>query len=278
MDRNVYVRTPYKADWHLNKVCSTHTGEGDVPNLTLKPNRRGEVHLMTFSDVHFGANSFNRELFLRHIELARSLNAYIILGGDLMEVALPSRIEESVWEQDFPTGTQYRMARDSFGPLRDRILFSNTGNHDARVWKKTGFDLAERLAEDFGCFYNNHGGYLILNVGEQQYHTAVFHGFSAGINPFHELEKRLVTYDQADILFMGNNHVLDAKRVVKKRVKNGNEERHVVWLVRTGSFITEPDYGRAALYAPTLDGCPVTTLKADSRNIDVDVRGETRWL
>ena len=270
------MKNNYHSPWPLNKVASTHDG-GHVPNVTLKT-RNNEAKVMVMSDIHFGSIANNIPLFEKHLELAEQEHAYIILLGDIFETALPSRIEESVWEQYLTTGQQYRMARSYFDQYRDKVLFSVSGNHDARVWKKTGFDLAERFAEDMGCFYNNHGGYLVINVGSQQYVFSGFHGASAGANPWLELEKRLVTYDKTDIMCMGNNHQLDAKRVIKKTIDlNGDEQRKAVWLVRTGSYMTEPDYGRVSLYPPTLDGSPLITFSSKRRYIHVDVEGELRW-
>lgn len=259
-----------------NKVTQTHSGT-EIPELTLEPGKNGKVNIMLLSDIHFGSISFRRELFEKHLELAKKLKAYIVLVGDIMEVALPSHIEQSVWEQDLTTGEQYKTAREYFKPFKDRILFSLSGNHDFRVYKKTGLDVAELLADELGCFYNKAGGYLIVNVGDQRYTFSAWHGASGSANPWTEMERRFRVYDQADITAMGNNHQLCYKAEVKKRIINGKEQRHLVYFVRTGSFISEPDYSRMALYSPTVDGAPVVTLDSAYRNIEVDVRGETRW-
>jgi predicted phosphodiesterase len=247
-----------------------------VPNLTLNPNG-DKASLLLLSDPHIGHECFNRPLFEKYLELADDLNAYFTLGGDLWEVAIPSRIEESVFEIEFSTGDQYKESLRYLLPFRDKILFSITGNHDARVWKKTGFDMAEHFAREMGCFYNNHGGYLIVNVGSQTYKLAIFHGYSVTVNPFTELEKRYGVYDDADVIVMGNNHHLAHKAIVKKRVIDGDEKRYIVHLIRSGGFITEPDYSRVALYNPTLDGAALIHFGAKNRKIEVDVFGETKW-
>lgn len=267
----------YKKPSNPNKVCSTHRG-GQVPNVELTPGRDGYAKVFLFSDLHVGAEAFREDLFLKHLELAEKMKAYVLLLGDLMEVALPSHIESSVWEQTFPPKVQAETVKEYLWPLRDRIVMVVSGNHDLRVWKKTSFDICEYLASEFGCFYNRHGGYVLLNVGEFQYRFAIFHGYSAAQNPYHELEKRLTVYDDVDVLAMGNNHFLGEKLVVKKRVIDGVESRKLIHLVRTGSFISEPDYGRAAQYPPTPDGAPFVMLGSESHQVLVDANGELRFV
>lgn len=264
-------------NWPLNKICSTTTRElGSVPRVHIKT-KSDKVSVMMLSDVHFGAEATNIELLDKHIALADELGAYFILVGDLFEVAIPSRIEESVWEQGIKTGDQFKMGLKYLYPRRDRVIFSVSGNHDARVWKKTGFDMSEFFAKDLGCFYNKNGGYVQVVVNDVEYTFAIFHGASSGMNPFTELERRFVVYDDADVIAMGNNHHLVTKALLKKRVIDGKESRRVVHFVRTGSYMTEPEYGRAQGYAPTLDGSPIVHLSGKTKNIFIDVAGETRW-
>ncbi len=259
-----------------NEVCKTHKG-GQVPHVVLEPNNRSNAYVFMFSDVHIGSNAFRADLFDKHLRLAKKLNAYILLLGDLMEVALPSHIESSVWEQTLTPEEQMHEVINKLYPLRDRVIMSIAGNHDLRVWKKTSVDVSAIIAESLGCFYNRHGGYVMMDVGEQTYKFAIFHGHSSAQNPYHELEKRLVVYDDVDVIAMGNNHFLGEKLVVKKRVINGQEERKLIHLVRTGSFISEPDYSRAALYSPTPDGAPFAVLSAKRHNVLIDAHGELRF-
>lgn len=251
--------------------------KGQVPTFTLKPNRNGVAYLMPFSDIHIGQESFNTGLFESHLEYGDKIGAYYALGGDLFEVAVPSHIPHAMWDAVMTTDDQFLTGLKYFQPRRDRVVFSTSGNHDARVWKKAGFDIARQFAMELGCFYNRNGGYFRVKVGDQTYTISMFHGHSSGMNPFAELEKRLVVYDESDVVMMGNNHALVTKAVVKKRIINNQEERVVIYLVRTGSFLNEPEYSREALYSPTLEGAPVVTFGAKKRYVHVDVLGEGRF-
>lgn len=262
--------------WALNDVAVTQNASGPVPTVVLKPTD-GSATVFPMSDIHIGANAFHRELFEAFLAEVIERDAYVVLLGDIFEMALPSHIEHSVWEQDLDPDQQLELALEFFMPIRDRIIISTGGNHDARVWKKTGVDLARILARELGCYYVRNGGYFKTQVGDQSYTWAIFHGAQASINPFTELEKRLSVYDESDILAMGHNHQLCYKTVVKKRIKDGAEERHLVYLLRTGSFISEPEYSRSALYSPTLEGCPIVELGAKERSVYIDVHGEALW-
>jgi hypothetical protein len=266
-------------DWPLNKAAATNTKAlGEVPELSLKYSKGKETNIMFLSDVHIGSVSHNEELLDNTLGLIDDLNAYIVLVGDTFEAAFPSRHEHASLEESMTLDDQYWTAKKKFMPFRDRILISTRGNHDARVWKKTGFDMARRFAAELGCFYNANGGYFRINVGTQTYTVAIFHGFSAGANPYTELEKRLVTYDQADLLAMGNNHYLGYTARVKKRVVDGVESRIPIYLMRTGAFLSEPEYSREALYAPTFEGAPIVTFNGTKRVMKFDVEGESKFF
>lgn len=234
---------------------------------------------MVLSDVHIGQDAFNEELFLKHLELAQKNNYYLALGGDLAETAVNGHIESALWDQNMTPGDQIWEILKYFKDYYDRILFYTSGNHEIRTWKKCGVDIAELMASQMGCFYNRHGGYLRLNVGDQQYTGAIFHGYSGGsANPWLEPERRWAVYHDADFIAIGHVHHLAHKILPKKRIdKEGNEVRKMVHYVRTGSFLTEPDYSRAAMYAPTLDGAPILFLDSKTHHIEVDARGETRF-
>lgn len=259
-----------------NKVCSTHHG-GEVPHVTLRPNKNGYAVVYMFSDIHIGSESLREDLFVKHLKQAEELDAYILLLGDMLEAALPSHIESSVWEQTITPQDQVSRLLDYFAPFRDRVIMTISGNHDLRVWKKTSIDICRYIADNLGCFYNRHGGYVFMNVGSETYKFAIFHGKSAAQNPYHELEKRLTVYDDVDVMAMGNNHFLGEKLVVKKRVIDGKETRRLVHLVRTGSFISEPDYSRASLMSPTPDGAPFAMLYSKSHRVLIDAHGELRF-
>lgn len=267
---------PYVHPIKPNRVCKTHRGS-EVPHVTLKPARDGFARVLLLSDIHIGAESFRKELFEKFISFAIEQKCYLLLLGDLMEVALPSHIEQSVWEQAFAPFDQMKVLLDYLEPLRERVIMTISGNHDLRIWKKTSIDIGEMIAERLGCFYNRHGGYVLMDVGEQTYRFAIFHGHSAAQNPYHELEKRLTVYDDVDVIAMGNNHFLGEKLVVKKRIVDGKEVRKLIHLVRTGSFISEADYSRAALYSPTPDGAPIAALSADSHKVLIDAHGEVKF-
>lgn len=195
-----------------------------------------------------------------------------------MEFAVPTHIPESMWEQTITTQAQFELTQRYFEPVKDRLIFACSGNHDWRCYKKTGIDITKILSQHLGCFYNAAGGYIQLNVGNQNYKFNIFHGASgAQVNIWAELEKRWAVFHDADLIAAGHIHHLAHKAIPKLRLYNGREQREFVHFVRTGSFITEPLYSRMSAYSPTLDGAPVITLDGDRHNIHVDVDGETRW-
>lgn len=274
---NNYLPNPTR-NWELNRVASTHKG-GAVPNVSLEPGKNGKASVLILSDVHIGQLAFNESLFLKHLELAKKLDSYIILGGDIAETAINGHIEAALWDQTETPGDQIWSILKYFEDYKHRIIFSTSGNHEIRTWKKCGVDISELMAAQLGCFYNRHGGYVKIRVADQEYTFAVFHGYSGGqANPWLEPERRWSVYHDADLIAIGHVHHLAHRQLPRKVIdKEGNEVRKMVHFVRTGSFMTEPEYSRAAMYSPTLDGAPFIFLDSKEHKISVDAEGETRF-
>lgn len=235
-----------------------------------------EAKVVIFSDIHIGQAAFNKALFERYLEYVNEIDAYVILGGDLMEFAIPVHMPQTMFDQILSVQDQIDSIEEYLMPIKDRVIYLTAGNHENRQWKKTGTDVSRNLAEKLGCFYNKEGGFVKLRVGKQLYTFSVFHGSSNGSsNIWNEPEKRWQFMPQTDLMAVGHIHHLAHKAVPKFHVDDdGNRGRRYVHFVRTGSFLTNANYALEVGYHPTLDGAPVITLDAKTHRISVDASGE----
>src|SRR3990167_6899798 len=139
-----------------------------------------KLYVWPMFDVQYGSKSCLEKKFLRYVEWAKNTpNVVIILGGDLMENAIPEHIPSASFEQIKQPHTQFQELRDLLMPLKEKILVGTTGNHELRTWKKTGFDPTEWLCYSLNVPYVKFGGYLQIAAGDEKYLMAFHHGASA---------------------------------------------------------------------------------------------------
>lgn len=226
------------------------------------------------SDVHWGADTFNKTKFLRYVEWAkRTPNVKIILLGDLMENAIPTHIPEASFEQALQPGTQLRQLADILKPLKDKILCAVTGNHELRTYYKAGLDPTEILCMKLGIDYRGVGGYLTIPAGKQTYNFVIHHGASASVTNMEiDLKRMRIIYPEGEIYLAGHNHFLGSwKR--KALLRNPKDDRDpkegYIHYVRTGSFLEYAGYSHRKLYEPQPTGSAIVKLYTDYHLVDV---------
>jgi hypothetical protein len=150
----VYILLPVRNDkLRLKpKRWSFHIGKNDdgteQPYLLVQlPAFKGKVTIAPLFDVHYGHHAHRSEKFLAYLRwIAETPNVYVVLGGDFMETALDDG-RGMTYDQDVNTETQFDHAVNLLGPIAHKILGAVPGNHEERVYKKTGIDIMRLLSE-----------------------------------------------------------------------------------------------------------------------------------
>ena len=99
------------------------------------------------SDVHFDSPHCDRDMFKRHLDLAKEKNAKVLIFGDffdLMETRNDNRRSNTILSQHI--GTDYTQkvineAIDFLMPYKDNLLMFSDGNHETAVKKHLGVDV-----------------------------------------------------------------------------------------------------------------------------------------
>lgn len=238
--------------------------------------------LVIFSDVHIGAEAHAEREFDEALRWARDERAMVYLNGDIIE---NSQVEgkipgEMLLEQSLHPTEQVKLAVDKFRYFsrRGRIVGVTRGNHEARSRRRAMIDLSEILAHTLDVPYLGIGGMVRLQAGRELYPLAIHHGKSGGKNIYTELDRMTGLYPLAELVALGHNHALDARRVQHIGISpEGVEEVRERWQVRTGSYLRYADYAREAVLTPSPLGSPVVSFAAKEHDIDVDVE-TLRWL
>lgn len=233
--------------------------------------------LLVISDVHVGAVDHAEKEFDEALRWALDNGAHVFANGDLADNAIVSGKApgEKLLGQDKWPNEQVRIVCEKLKPFakKDRLVGIVRGNHEARSRRESLFDLCEFIAFKLEVPYLGVGGYLRCVSGAQQYTIAVQHGRSGAANPFFELDKLSRLYPAAELVALGHNHHLAARRVHGLGIdKAGSECLTDVWQCRTGSYLKYADYVREMALSPQRIGSPIVHFAPDRHEIDVDTR------
>ncbi|MBI4151864.1 metallophosphoesterase [Candidatus Woesearchaeota archaeon] len=232
-----------------------------------------KVYVWALSDIQYGAASCQLSKFLRYVEWAKKTpNVLIMLLGDLMENAIPTHIPEAMFEQTKSPAQQFSELYTILKPLRHKILFGITGNHELRTWKKVGFDPTEWFCRELRIPYREFGCYQTIQAGDQSYLLAVHHGASAGVaNAKIDLDKLRKIYEGAEIYCAGHNHFLYAQAFQRFTYDAERQKKMLrdIWYVRSGSFMGYAKYAESRLMEPIKTGSAILKLYVKDHMIDV---------
>lgn len=252
----------------------------------------GQQVLYLFSDVHFDSIFSARDVYLRHLEMAKNEGALILDGGDLFD-AMQGRFDprRSMDELD----PKYRredyydfVVRDvasALEPFADNIIAMATGNHELAVRKNAGTDLTERLVWEL-----RRSGSPVVRMGFKGWIRIVplrpngrplapsvylrfAHSGGGNSAPVTrgviDTNRQAVYLPDANIVWNGHNHDGWIVPIARERISSkGVPYRDVAWFVRTPGYKADyiaDDMGFAAQKGggPKPIGCARVTLRFD---------------
>ena len=250
-------------------------GKQKLNSINL-PNKK-EVMIVPFGDNHYGSKDFDEKLFRFHMDwVLKRKNTYCLFIGDQIECSTRTSVGAGVYEQDRVIHEQIEGWVDMVSPLakKGKILGIHTGNHEDRIWKDSGIDVAKLMAKMLGVPYF---GWTILHhlrLKNQSYVLYSTHGSSGARLPHTKIKACIDRSNQAeaDVYIMGHLHALDHHirecYVVDRRSKRVlNREKH---FVLCGSYLNHWDsYGEHAGYEILKKGSP--KIKLDGKDYRISV-------
>lgn len=247
------------------------------PTNLIRYNHKGTFHLWPISDVHYGAEESNVDLFMQTLERVwEDPDAVAILNGDLIEASTRTSVGSGVYDQKVAAQEQLEWVVDTFTPLakQGRILGVTNGNHEDRVTKATGVDLTRTYAQMLGVPYFKNGGHFKLRAGDQNYHAYFTHGSSGAKLPHTKIKQALdlARFIDADLYGMGHVHELQAHTQEYRRINNKTGAVEIVpkLFVLTGHYLNyENSYAQAMSMIPSRQGTPRISLRAGERDLRV---------
>lgn len=193
------------------------------------------------SCVHLGAKECRLDLFRESLKEAKRRKAAIALIGDTLDVGtfVGTGHTGSVYDNSHDPQEQIDMAIKELKPYAKQVEVVLTGNHELRLHKAAGLHLNKIVAQGLGIVdhYKDHS-YRWRYAGR-----TVFLAHGANKSDFSRV---MLGAEGVDAIALGHTHQLNSE-VVRRRGSAGLRD---VLLVRAGTYLQEPRYGKLALYPP----------------------------
>lgn len=232
-----------------------------------------KIIIVFLGDVHWGSPHCNRKLLFDILRwVASTENAFILLMGDLIEMATKKSVGAGVYEQVQSPQEQIKDTIAYLQPIRHKLLGYFMGNHEFRAKKSLGIDVADIIADVLKIPYLGFTKLTTVKVGEQHYDIVGTHGNSGSKKPHTKLAKvfELADIYDADLYVMGHVHeILDATKVIRRRVGE-KLETIVKYFLLTGHFLNwKTSYAEMAAMSPSNLGAPCAILYEHERKISI---------
>ena len=239
------------------------------------------AYILPIGDMHLGDPHFAKKKFLdlRDWILAKP-NCYVVLVGDILNCATRSS-KSDIYAENMNPNQAKNYAVELLTPIKDRIIASCGGNHEERIYRESGFDVGESLANELGMPYDKDG--IMVNVkfdpnpnlrkGKINYTVYVNHGFGGGatkgakINAVNKLSSIIL----ADLYLAGHVHFATVYKdsFFIPDTRNGKIDKVTRTFVSAGSFLDYGGYAERMGLPPAKLGTP--RIRIDGRKKDLHV-------
>ena len=243
-----------------------------------------DILLFPISDVHLGASEHMEKEwadFCRQIE--ETPNAYIILGGDLINNSTRTSVA-NVFEETMRPREQKKVIAEMLTPIRDRILCAVSGNHERRSGKDADddptYDIMCKL--DIEHLYRENMAFVKIQIGSKEgngeknptYVLTVTHGAGGGIltgGAVNRNERFGYVVDGMDCLIVGHTHKPFVTQPSNVKIDPFNNKVSIkpFKVVSSTSWLNYGGYAAQKMLLPSSHAPQVITLCGNRKDIKV---------
>lgn len=246
--------------------------ESEFPELIVTvPDSWPYVKLAPLYDVHYGHQLHASTTFIRHLDWLANQEPYALTwnGGDLVENAVIG--SPGIFSQRFFSQEQHDGSIELAAPVQHKMMFAIPGNHEARTFRNTGFDLARQFATDLRVPYFPDYAFCTIKWRGNNFRIVAHHGTGAAQTPGAQLNaarKDLPWIGGADLFWTGHLHQAKADLVFRSdfNQRTGEMVTRQAFVIISPSYLRYfGGYGAAKRLSPGAIGLTVVTLQEDGR-------------
>lgn len=247
-----------------------------------------DISIIPIADVHLGAAEHMEAAWREFRDgILRDPDAYIILGGDLINNATRSSVSNIFEETIRPREQKKRMA-EMLEPLRDRILCAVPGNHEGRSGRDADddpvYDILCKL--DLEDLYRENIAFLKIQIGNvagdgkrnPTYVLTAVHGSGGGIltgGAVNRAERFAYALDGCDVFIQGHTHKAFVSHPGKIKIDafNNKVSLKAFHIVNASSWLEYGGYACKKLLLPSSHVAQRIVLSGTAKNIKIEIGG-----
>ena len=247
------------------------------------PKELDKIQLHIFADEHIGDSHCDMARLQERIDyVANTENAYCILNGDILDYASRSSIGD-IETREFNIMGQLEKAVKLFSPIKDKIICITNGNHEARGYRKEGFDISRMIAMQLGLDdkYTPTSAFVFLKFGKTKSHgnvdsrilytLYVNHGSGGGRKEGAKAIRLadMASIADADIYIHSHTHLPMIMKQGFFRVdsRHSTVTNTTKLFINTASNLNYGGYGASQEYKPNSKDTPVIFLNGTKREM-----------
>lgn len=219
------------------------------------------ICIVLLADLHMGSWGADYSAFQEMTdEILNTDGLYVILAGDLTQMAIKMRNVLEVSDNLLPPHWQYRFLESWMQEIKHKVICTTWENHaqmreEAAIgWSPTAQMLASHTAHFNGI------GHIDLTVGEQIYKIAVSHFFRGNsmYNPCHS-QMRYGKFEgqDRDIIMAGDTHTFG--------IASYTDGKNMKLALNCGSLHVNSGYGKRFFSLVTHPKFPCVVLHPDEK-------------
>ena len=235
--------------------------------IDLKTNKN-RIEIVPLGDFHIGDENCNIDEIKKTIDyIAYTDNCYTILNGDLMNNALKTS-KSDTYKESMSIGEEQDLLIELLTPIKDKILYMTTGNHEYRTSILSGIDPSRAIARELGLIkkglYGDNDYFITLMFGirngdkklENTYTIFGMHGSGGGRRmgaTANVLEDMSAIVPNADLYIHSHTHnpMTFRKPIFVYNINNKKLEKIERTFYNTNSFLEYGGYAERKGYTPT---------------------------
>lgn len=170
-------------------------------------NDSNQFYIFPISDLHYGSNWFNIDLFKKWENAFNSVwdNKCIYLLGDLVE--FPST-RVNAFESDMSTEDMVNDVIEMFEPYKEYVRIVASGNHEIRGKKDFNLDVTKIIAKQLNAIYTRNDFFDDLFINNKEFIVYGKHGTETSKYPDLAMKNFKIAMGNIDanLYMQGHNH------------------------------------------------------------------------
>jgi len=250
------------------------TAQLNIKKLECKEGRNF-AEVIFFGDLHLGHPTCLMDKAQPMLDYALENRAYVLLMGDLIECGLTGSIGDSVYAQNLDPQGQIEAVVELLQPLAKEglILGLHEGNHEARIYKTSGVNVAKMMAGILRVPFLHSACWQLWRVGKQNYKVYSLHGSSGSRFVYTKIKSATDIshyFPRASIIAMGHVHDISVTSLERQDVSLKNKQviYYKQYVVLTGHYLGYSlSYAQMKGLPPSRIGSPKLKLFANDHDV-----------